>query len=55
MTRNKSVVAALMTDLQPYALNTRLSYVNFDSSTATWERLNGISLFRCGDISPLKL
>lgn len=27
-TRNKSIVAVLMTDLQPYALNTRLGCVN---------------------------
>lgn len=35
ITRNRSVVATLMTDLQPYALNTRLSSVNFDNSTVT--------------------
>lgn len=31
------MVATLMTDLQPYALNTRLSCVNFYNSTVTWE------------------
>lgn len=35
--RNNSVVAELMTDLQPYALYTRLSCVNFDDSSVPWE------------------
>lgn len=58
MARNNSVVAELMTDLQPYALYTRLSCVNFDDSSVPWEGWKSrvrISLFRHGDISPLKI